>query len=177
MKVLQINSVCGIKSTGRICTDIAEELEKAGHECKIAYGREYAPEKFQKYAIKIGSSLGVNTHAALSRVFDSAGLHSKFATKKLLKWAEEFNPDVLHLHNIHGYYIHIGLLFQWIKSRPSMQVKWTLHDCWAFTGHCAHFTMANCNRCFLLQIHSRTTKDLDCICWRSTTIYFSLNNI
>lgn len=146
MKVLMINSVCGVGSTGRICTDIAQSLEKEGHICKIAYGRGVVPEKFQKYAIKIGSSLGVNTHAALSRVFDSAGLHSKFATKKFLKWAEEFNPDVLHLHNIHGYYIHIGLLFQWIKSRPNMQVKWTLHDCWAFTGHCAHFTMANCNR-------------------------------
>ena len=146
MKVLMINSVCGVGSTGRICTDIAQNLEKEGHICKIAYGRGIVPEKFQKYAIKIGSSLGVNTHAALSRVFDSAGLHSKFATKKFLKWAEEFNPDVLHLHNIHGYYIHIGLLFQWIKSRPNMQVKWTLHDCWAFTGHCAYFTMANCNR-------------------------------
>ena len=85
-------------------------------------------------------------HALRTRLMDAHGFGSKKATKEFLEWAERYNPDLLWLHNIHGYYINIELLFQWIKSRPQMQVKWTLHDCWAFTGHCSYFTMANCEK-------------------------------
>lgn len=147
MRILLINCVCGIKSTGRICTDLAEKLEKEGHEVKIAYGREESvPEKYQKYAVRIGNDLDVKLHAIRTRVLDEHGFGSKRATRFFLKWADEFDPDMVWLHNIHGYYINVELLFEWIKSRPNMQVKWTLHDCWAFTGHCAYFTMANCEK-------------------------------
>ncbi|MBQ7831632.1 MAG: glycosyltransferase [Clostridia bacterium] len=145
MKVLMINSVCGIRSTGRICTDIADLLTAQGHECKIAYGRETVPEKYQKYAVRIGSNTDVKIHAGLSRIFDSAGFHSKKATKKFLKWVEEYNPDVIHLHNLHGYYLHLGILFDYLK-KANKKVVWTLHDCWAFTGHCAHFDYINCQK-------------------------------
>ena len=142
MRVLMINSVCGIGSTGRICTDLAQEMEAKGHEVKIAYGRsDTVPEKFRKYAVQIGNSLGVKAHVLRTRLLDEHGLGSSRATQKFLQWADSYNPDLLWLYNIHGYYINYELLFQWIKSRPNMQVKWTLHDCWAFTGHCSYFTM------------------------------------
>lgn len=102
MKILQINSVCGIRSTGRICTDLAEMLTENGHECKIAYGREKVPDKYEKLAIRIGNDFDVNLHAATSRIFDTAGFGSKRATEKFIKWVEEFDPDIIHLHNIHG---------------------------------------------------------------------------
>lgn len=146
MKILMINSVCGIRSTGRICTDLASELESQGHQVKIAYGREEVPERFQKYAVRIGTNFSVCMHAIATRLFDCHGFASKHSTKKFLKWAEMYNPDMLWLHNIHGYYLNVDMLFQWIKSRPNMEVKWTLHDCWAFTGHCAHFTAAGCEK-------------------------------
>lgn len=146
MKVLMINSVCGIRSTGRICTDIAMELEAQGHEVKIAYGRELVPKQYQKYAIKIGSGIDQKFHAIRTRLMDEHGFGSKSATRSFLQWADEFNPDMVWLHNIHGYYINIEMLFAWIKTRPDMQVKWTLHDCWAFTGHCSHFTVAQCEQ-------------------------------
>lgn len=146
MKVLMINVVCGIRSTGRICTDIAEELENQGHQVKIAYGREKVPEKYSNYAVKIGNDFDTKMHALQTRFFDTHGFGSKRATQKFLKWANEYNPDLLWLHNIHGYYINIEMLFGWIKSRPNMQVKWTLHDCWAFTGHCTYFTAVKCNQ-------------------------------
>ena len=44
MKVLQINSVCGVGSTGRIAANLYKILENQGHECKIAYGRGSAPD-------------------------------------------------------------------------------------------------------------------------------------
>ncbi len=145
MKVLMINSVCGIRSTGRICTDIAETLEAQGHTCKIAYGRESVPQKYEKYAVRIGTDTGVKIHGALSRVFDTSGFHSRLATKKFIKWVKQYDSDVIHLHNIHGYYLHIGELFKYLKT-CGKKILWTLHDCWAFTGHCSYFDFARCEK-------------------------------
>ena len=139
MKVLFINSVCGIGSTGRICTDLAQKFEEQGHEVRIAYGRKgTVPEQFQKYAVRIGTDFDCKMHAIQTRLFDTHGFGSKHATKEFLKWAEEYKPDLLWLHNLHGYYINVEMLLDWIKKHPEMQVKWTLHDCWAFTGHCSY---------------------------------------
>ena len=146
MRVLLINSVCGIRSTGRICTDIADQLTAEGHEVKIAYGREIVPQKYQKYAIKIGSNIDQKLHGIRTRLLDEHGFGSKKATWIFLKWADDFNPDMVWLHNIHGYYINIEMLFAWIKKRPNIVVKWTLHDCWAFTGHCSHFSFIKCQQ-------------------------------
>lgn len=147
MKILFINMVCGTGSTGKICAELAEKFEKEGHEVKIAYGRHaYVPEKYQKYAIRIGTDMGVKLHAVKTRLTDKHGLGSKRATKKFLEWAEEYSPDLLWLHNIHGYYINYEMLFAWIKKHPEMEVKWTLHDCWTFTGHCCYFDMVKCNQ-------------------------------
>ena len=146
MKVLFINSVCGIRSTGRIVEQLAESYIKDGHECRIAYGREDAPEKLRAISVRIGSERDVKINAALARFFDNEGLNAHRATKRFLNWANAYNPDVLWLHNLHGYYLNIEMLFDWIKSRPQMLVKWTLHDCWAFTGHCSYFSFVKCDR-------------------------------
>lgn len=145
MRILMINSVCGIRSTGRICTDLAEMLEKQGHEVKIAYGRESVPEKYQKYAVRIGSNLDVKLHGLKARLFDASGFGSKRATKRFVEWVKAYDPDVIHLHNLHGYYLHLGILFEYLKT-CGKKIVWTLHDCWAFTGHCAHFTLAKCEK-------------------------------
>lgn len=147
MKVLLINAVCGTGSTGKICAAIAQQYEHEGHEVKIAYGRDgFVPEQFQKYAVRIGNDLDVRLHGVYTRLTDRHGFASRAATRKFLQWAEAYDPDVLWLHNIHGYYINIAQLFRWIKSRPNMQVKWTLHDCWSFTGHCSYFSFAGCDK-------------------------------
>ncbi len=141
-----INSVCGVGSTGRICTDLANQLTKKGHTVKIAYGRGRAGDSFSDYAVKIGSDFGVKLNGIKARIFDNEGFNAKSATRKFIKWAENYNPDVLHLHNLHGYYLNVELLFKWIKTRPNMKVLWTLHDCWAFTGHCSHFDYIGCGK-------------------------------
>lgn len=145
MKVLMINVVCGIRSTGRICTDLAVELEKQGHEVKIAYGRFDVPEKFKKYAVRIGSDNSVKVNALKARAFDNEGLNAVGATKKFLKWVKEYNPDVIHLHNIHGYYLNYPLLFAYLRT-CGKKIIWTLHDCWAFTGHTAYCDAIGCEK-------------------------------
>ena len=116
MKVLMINTVCGIRSTGRICTDLATEFEANGHEVKIAYGREYVPGQFQKYAVKIESDLNIKLNAVKARIFDNEGFNAKLETSRFLEWADIYDPDILWLHNLHGYYINVEQLFAWIKA-------------------------------------------------------------
>lgn len=145
-RVLLINSVCGVGSTGRIAVGIAREYRAKGDTVRIAYGRGDVPDEYKKYAVRIGNDFDVRLHGVSTRILDNHGFGSRIATKRFLRWADSYNPDLLWLHNIHGYYIHIGELFTWIKSRPGMEVRWTLHDCWAFTGHCAHFTTAGCEK-------------------------------
>lgn len=140
-----INVVCGIRSTGRICTDLATALEAQGHEVKIAYGRENVPEQFQKYAVRIGTNLDVKLHGVKARLMDGAGFGSRSATIKFIKWVKEYNPDVIHLHNIHGYYINVEILFDYLK-KCEKKIIWTLHDCWSFTGHTAYCDAVNCKR-------------------------------
>ena len=143
MKILQINSVCGVGSTGRIATDLYKVLEEQGHECKIAYGRGTAPEGID--TIKIGSNLDNYTHVFKTRVFDKHGFGSVNATKKFIEEVKEYDPDIIHLHNIHGYYINIEILFNYLKE-ANKPIIWTLHDCWAFTGHCAYFDYVGCDK-------------------------------
>lgn len=147
MKVLMINEVCGVTSTGRICTDIADILTQQGHTCKIAYGygRHDVLQQHEKYAIKIGNKVDVYAHALLSRIFDNTGFYSKKATKDLIKEIEVFEPDIIHLHNLHGYYINIKILFDYLK-KVDKPVLWTLHDCWSFTGHCTCYDYFGCDK-------------------------------
>ncbi|WP_195939334.1 glycosyltransferase [Romboutsia sp. 1001713B170131_170501_G6] len=143
MKILQINSVCGLGSTGRIVTDLYKMLEEQSYECKIAYGRGNAPEGID--SIKIGSKLDNYAHVFKTRVFDKHGFGSVNATKNFIEEVKGYDPDIIHLHNIHGYYINIEILFDYLKE-ANKPVVWTLHDCWAFTGHCSHFDYVGCDK-------------------------------
>ncbi len=141
MKVLQINTVCGTGSTGRIASDIHKILIEQGHESIVAYGRGTAHNCDN--TIKIGNNLDFYRHALKTRMLDKHGFGSKNATHKFIEQVKNYKPDIIHLHNVHGYYINIELLFDFLKEY-NKPVVWTLHDCWAFTGHCAHFDYANC---------------------------------
>lgn len=143
MKVLQINSTCGFGSTGRIAVDILNTVIENDGEGLICYGRGEAPSGVPSY--KIGSEMLVRIHGVLSRVTDRQGFYSTNATKTLVQRIEEYDPDIIHLHNIHGYYLDIRVLFDYLK-KCGKPIVWTLHDCWAFTGHCAHFTAVGCEK-------------------------------
>ena len=142
-RILFINSVCN-GSTGTICKNLYKAAKEAGHTCCIAYGRGDAPEGFN--TIKIGNQLDIYLHVLKARLFDASGFGSKKATKDLIKQIEEFQPDVIHLHNIHGYYVNIEILFNYLKQHPEIKKIWTLHDCWSYTGHCAYYTYAKCDK-------------------------------
>jgi len=143
MKVLQINSVYGIGSTGRIAQDLNNLLIEKDHSSYVAYGRESSVKSDK--IIRIGSNLDNYFHVAATRLFDKHGFASKRATNQFIKKIDKINPDIIHLHNIHGYYINIEILFDYLKEK-NKKVVWTLHDCWSFTGHCSHFDYIGCNK-------------------------------
>ena len=141
MKVLQINSVYGRGSTGRIAADIHQLLLDKGHDSYVAYGR-YDVEG-NDHAIKIGNKRDNYAHILKTRVFDLHGFGSKNSTQAFIEKMRALDPDIIHLHNIHGYYLNIELLFNYLKE-VNKPVIWTLHDCWSFTGHCAYFDYSGC---------------------------------
>lgn len=155
MKVFQINSTCGYGSTGRIAVDIQREVEREGGEGMIAYGRYAAPDGVNAY--KITSKWGVRLHGVLSRLTDRHGMYSRRATRRLVQVMRAYDPDIVHLHNVHGYYLHVPTLFRYLKE-SGKPVVWTLHDCWTFTGHCAHFDFHGCDR-WLSGCHHCPQKD------------------
>lgn len=142
-KLLQINATANWGSTGRIAEQIGLAAMASGWESYIAYGRNH--NSSESNLIRIGSSIGVGLHIIKARLFDAAGLGSSRATKRLIGQIEQIRPDVVHLHNIHGYYLNYKLLFEYLNG-TDIKVVWTFHDCWAFTGHCAHFVKEGCEK-------------------------------
>ena len=144
MKVLFINTVFSRGSTARIAREIGSHVEKLGGSYMVAYGR--GEKSDDPHAYFIGSKADYYLHAGMTRITDKCGFYSKAATKKLIDFIRAYQPDIIHLHNLHGYYLNIEILFDYLKTEYTGKVVWTLHDCWAFTGHCVHFTIAKCSK-------------------------------
>ena len=136
---IQVN--CG--SVGRIAEQIGETAINGGWESYITYSRSYFPSKSK--IIKIGNKFDTYWHGINTRIFDNHCLCSVYATKKLVDKIKQIKPDIIHLHNIHGYYLNMKILFDFLKNN-TIPVVWTLHDCWSFTGHCVHFDFIGCNK-------------------------------
>lgn len=143
-RLLQINSCVGIKSTGRITENIAKLAIANGWECYMLHGAKTVGNTIQHH-FQVTSLLGTYFHFAESFLLDRHGLGSRIATKRIIKTIERIQPDVVQLHNVHGYYINYRILFEYF-NQVNIPVVWTFHDCWAFTGHCAHFIIVNCTK-------------------------------
>lgn len=142
MKIVQINTFPH-KATGVIMMNLHRMLTREGYESYVVWGRGREPQ--ETHEIKIKDEIGVSLHGIYTRITDKTGFASKRATRKLLTELDRIRPDIIHLHNIHGYYLNIEMLFEYI-NRHCIKVVWTLHDCWPFTGHCAYFDMAGCDK-------------------------------
>ncbi len=141
--LLQINVAVNCGSTGRIAEQIGETAMSYGWDSYIAHGRYINTSKSK--AIKVGGVLDWFFHALMTRLTDKHGLFSRLATKRLIRKIQKISPDIIHLHNIHGYYINFKILFEYLR-KTNIPIVWTLHDCWTMTGHCTHFEYAGCER-------------------------------
>ena len=139
---VQINCVPS-GSTGNIMLGEHKMRQENGDTSYVFWGRGRDSENEGEW--KFANEFGCKSHALLDRITGKHGFYSSFSTRKMLKRLDEIEPDVVHLHNIHGYYVNIPMLFEWLANHDC-KVEWTLHDCWAFTGHCSHFTYVKCEQ-------------------------------
>ena len=170
-KVLFINPAKNYGSTGKIIEQIGLLSKNSGWDPYLLHSSRYDnPSKLG--SIKVGSTLSEKWHALMALLFDRHGLHSYQATKEAILKIKELKPDVIHLHNIHGYYINYPLLFQYLKD-ANVPIVWTLHDCWSFTGHCTYFDMIGCEKWKLGCHHCENLKDYpkSILCDRSAKNY------
>lgn len=141
MKVVQINATCGIGSTGKICVGISRILNAENIEnyilCSGSNG--YAQ------GITLSDRRYIRMQALKSRVLGNYGFNSKQETRKMIYELEQIQPDIVHLHNIHGHDCDLNTLFSYFHQNKTKLI-WTFHDCWAFTGYCTYFTMADCHK-------------------------------
>ena len=142
-KVVQINTVCNA-STGQIMHDIQLAAQQEGYDTISFVGRRkvYTDLKCEKF----GNPVSFWIHVFLNTLLDAQGYGSYFDTLKLLRRLREEKPDIIHLHNLNGYYLNLPLLFRYLKREFDGKVYWTFHDCWPFTGHCPYFIMAACDK-------------------------------
>ncbi len=144
-KLLQINPVVRIStSTGRIMQEIGELAMQNDWESYIAYGFGRDGHKpCTSQLIPVGNTWDVRWHGVMTRLFDRHGLASKRATLQFVEQIKQIDPDIIHIHNIHGYFLNYPILFDYL-STCCKPVIWTVHDCWLYTGHCYHYAYAGC---------------------------------
>lgn len=142
MKIVQINSVCGSGSTGKICVAVSRLLTQHGIENYILYGCGHSDYPLGR---RYMTDFEIRFHAAKSKLLGNYGFQSRSATKRLLRELDSIAPDVVHLHNLHSHNVHLGLLFSYLKEKQ-IKVFWTFHDCWAFTAYCMYFDMVRCDK-------------------------------
>lgn len=142
MKIVQINTTCGVGSTGKICLEISQMLTNRKTENYILYSSAKSEYSF---GIKYSNILSVKLQALYSRIAGNYGFDAKHTTKKLIKTLEKIKPDIVHIHNIHSHACNLEILFNYIRIN-NIKTYWTFHDCWAFTGYCPHFDMIGCDK-------------------------------
>lgn len=143
MKILRIGPVVNRGSTSRTMEQLGVLVQREGWESIIAYGR--IANNSSSKIIKIGNKMSLYNHVLQTRLFDKHGFASNSATKLFLGEIDKIKPDLVHLHNIHGYYINVELLFNYLLKHK-LPVVWTFHDCWPYTGHCTHYTEVGCDK-------------------------------
>lgn len=146
--LLQINPVLRTNtSTGRIMQEIGELAMSNGWESHIAYsrGRDGVSKPCRSHRLPIGNVRSLCWHGVMTRLFDRHGLASKQATREFIKQIEAIKPAIIHIHNIHGYFLNYKLLFEYLAT-SGIPVIWTVHDCWLYTGHCYYYSYIGCDR-------------------------------
>ena len=142
MKIVQLNAVCGVGSTGGITVEISKMLTEHNVENYILY-TNYRHD--YELGIRYSNKLIVKSSATAAKLLGNYGFNSYGSTRRLIKLLDRIKPDIVHLHNIHGHDMNLKTFFEYLK-RINVRVIWTFHDCWAFTGYCMHFDSIGCQK-------------------------------
>ena len=165
MKVLQINATCGKGSTGKICQAVSEVLFANGIDNRIAYSLGSSD---YKYAFKFSDDKMIKRYSIMEHINGKMGFTAKKSTQNLISYIEGYKPDIIHLHNIHSHDVDLELFFTYLKT-TTVEIFWTFHDCWAFTGYCMYFDMVNCS--------AWKKQCRNCPQWRKYSMFFDKSKL
>ena len=144
--LVEINTVVN-NSTGRIMHDIQREADILGMETLSIVGRRHVYTDVP--CVKLGNAVSFWIHVIWTTLTDRHGLEpilSVIYTGKMVRRIKEANPGIIHLHNIHGYYLHYPTLMKYLAYEYKGKIIWTFHDLWPITGHCAYYSAVNCDK-------------------------------
>ena len=140
VKTAFVNTVSGYGSTGRLIDQLSR---MDGIRGKVYYGRKKNLSDMDSY--RMTDFFGNVNQALQTFLFDRHAFCNRQETERMIEDLKQFAPDLIHLHNLHGYYLDAEVLFEYLQS-VDIPVIWTLHDCWSFTGHCSHYEAIGCNK-------------------------------
>lgn len=167
MKVVQLNAVCGVGSTGGITVGISKMLTGHNIENYILYTNGHYDYEL---GINYSSRFQVKSSAAMAKLLGNYGFNSFSSTKRLIHILNEIKPDIVHLHNIHGHDLNLEMFFKYLRD-INVRVIWTFHDCWAFTGYCMHFDILQCSKWKSLCEDCPQSKTYSCFFDRSRELF------
>ena len=177
-KVVSIN-LGNYGSTGRIMIGIAKAARDRGYIAYNAYPESYYVQPKADGDIIICSTLANRLNQKLAYYTGLNGCFAVFSTRRFLHTLDKIRPEILHFHNLHNSYINLPMLFRYVKKHH-IRVIWTLHDCWAFTGHCPYFTLAGCDKwktgcgaCPQLSDYPPSRIDLTRFLWKKKKKWFT----
>ncbi len=158
MRVLLIDVNCKLSSTGQIVYNLYTYLNKQGYIASICYGRGKIIN--EKNIYKFGLDWETNCHALLTRITGYTGCFSYFSTKRLIQFVESFQPDVVHIHELHAYFINDTYFLTYLASK-NIKVVHTLHCEFSYTGKCGHSLncekwKTECDECPMLKSYPST---------------------
>lgn len=146
MNIVQINQTADFGSTGKIMHELNDIINSSGHKGFMVSGYANNYNEANLKCANLGSPLySSRKDQLIFRFSGENGYRYKKRSLKIIEWIDNVRPDIIHLHNIHGDWLHIETLFKYIREKE-IPVVWTLHDCWAFTGRCSHFEQIHCDK-------------------------------
>jgi len=143
MRVVHINLTAHQGGTGRVVYGISKALEQSGYESYTLFSTN---EEETQYELSYARTLRRKGNALVSRVLGNYGFNCHLITRRLISRLKRLKPDIVHLHNLHGHNANLNMLFKYLKKNPQIKLFWTFHDCWSFTGYCAYFDVAECDK-------------------------------
>ncbi|HCT63597.1 MAG TPA: glycosyltransferase [Erysipelotrichaceae bacterium] len=158
MKVLLIDVNCKHSSTGKIVYDLYTEMNNSGNEAAICYGR--GPLIKEHNIFKFGLDMETLFHAGMTRLTGLTGYFSIISTLRLINYIERFGPDVVHIHELHAYFVNIGRLMSYLKKK-NIKTVWTFHCEFMYTGKCGHAHdcekwKKECHKCPQLRVYPKS---------------------
>lgn len=135
MKILIINVNSHTGSTGKIAYGLLNHLRRNGHQALLCCRGSKEEVIEDTDVVRICSKLELYIAAFMSKLTGLEGCLNFISTYRLLKIIKIFNPDVVQLYNLHGYYVGHFRLLQYLKSNKIPTV-YSMLDEYPYMGKC-----------------------------------------